>query len=223
MKNSYFFRILFLITSWSCCVTITAQSRVYKHYTVEDGLPSSEVYTAFQDSKGYMWFATDAGVSRFNGYEFENFDESDGLTDNTVFLFTEDHLGRIWFGTFNCQLSYYENGFIYSFEHNDKIKEEIKTSTAMTSFYIDSNSTIWIGFHNEGVYLITNDGNISFFGNKKENSYLYVNLIDELGFVAGYVRGEKQDSIAQNFTQFTYKIYVRIQEYGEIIYRDRGI
>ncbi|PCI95286.1 MAG: hypothetical protein COB15_12320, partial [Flavobacteriales bacterium] len=78
---------LSILISW---INISAQSHVFKHYGVEDGLPSSEVYSAFQDSKGYMWFATDAGVSRFNGYEFENFDASDGLTDNTVFLITED-------------------------------------------------------------------------------------------------------------------------------------
>ncbi len=64
-----------------------------------------------------MWFATDAGVSRFNGYEFENFDYSNGLTDNTVFLITEDHKGRIWFGTFNLKLCYYENDSIYPFKY----------------------------------------------------------------------------------------------------------
>ncbi len=129
---------------------------MYQHYTVEDGLPSSEVYSAFQDSKGYIWFATDAGVSRFNGYEFQNFDVSNGLTDNTVFLIDEDNKGRIWFGTFNCQLSYFENDSIYSYAYNDVLNEAIEGKTAMNSFKIDSHGNIWLGFNDQGLIKINN-------------------------------------------------------------------
>ena len=44
-----------------------SQQPVFKNYTVREGLPSSEVYQTFQDSKGFMWFCTDAGVSRYDG------------------------------------------------------------------------------------------------------------------------------------------------------------
>lgn len=158
MGSIYIKNILLVLTIFICWVQSYSQSHVYKHYTVEDGLPSSEVYSAFQDSKGYMWFATDAGVSRFNGYEFENFDASDGLTDNTVFLITEDHKGRIWFGTFNCQLSYYENDSIYPYEYNDRLDELLNNKSAMNSFYVDTNENIWMGFKNTGLYKISKYG-----------------------------------------------------------------
>jgi ligand-binding sensor domain-containing protein len=108
-----------------------------------------------------MWFATDAGVSRFNGYEFENFDASDGLTDNTVFLITEDSKGRIWFGTFNCQLSYFENDSIYPYKHNNEIKKRIKRKRDVKSFYIDTNDNIWMGFYSEGIYKCEPNGEVS--------------------------------------------------------------
>jgi ligand-binding sensor domain-containing protein len=57
----------------------------FRHYTVENGLPSSEIYQIKQDSKGYIWFAIGNGVSRFDGYEFEDMSMADGLPDNTVF------------------------------------------------------------------------------------------------------------------------------------------
>ncbi len=136
------------------------QEHAYHHYTVEDGLPSSEVYSAFQDSKGYMWFATDAGVSRFNGYEFENFDVSDGLTDNTVFLITEDHKGRIWFGTFNCQLSYYDDGKIHQYKYNDRIKKVIRGTIDVRSFAVDKDDNIWMGFRSEGIYRCSKNGKV---------------------------------------------------------------
>jgi ligand-binding sensor domain-containing protein len=152
------FIICFLTLLISSCVS--AQDYSYKHYGVEDGLPSSEVYSAFQDSKGYLWFATDAGVSRFNGYEFENFDASDGLTDNTVFLITEDHKGRIWFGTFNLKLCYYENDSIYPYKHNDEIAKKKIVKRALLSFYIDEKETIWMGFYGEGIFSCDKNGKI---------------------------------------------------------------
>jgi ligand-binding sensor domain-containing protein len=49
---------------------LTAQNSAYswRNYSTNDGLPSPEVYTVIQDSKGYLWFGTDNGVSRFDGY-----------------------------------------------------------------------------------------------------------------------------------------------------------
>jgi len=42
-------------------------------YTIDDGLPQSFVEDFFQDKKGFLWISTQDGLSRFNGYEFENF------------------------------------------------------------------------------------------------------------------------------------------------------
>ena len=42
-------------------------------YTIDDGLPQSFVEDFFQDKKGFLWVSTQDGLSRFNGYEFENF------------------------------------------------------------------------------------------------------------------------------------------------------
>src|ERR1700739_2211142 len=72
-----------------------SQTAELKNYGVKDGIPSSEVYNSMQDSKGYMWFATDKGVSRFDGYTFHNYSTVDGLADNTIFDCQEDYKGRI--------------------------------------------------------------------------------------------------------------------------------
>lgn len=49
------------------------QEYTYKHYTVQDGLIQMQVMSVFIDSKGYLWCATKAGLSRFDGYHFKNF------------------------------------------------------------------------------------------------------------------------------------------------------
>ncbi len=74
---------------------------IITHYTVEDGLPSNEVYYVYQDFDGYMWFCTDRGVSRYNGYEFKNFTTHDGLTYDVVFKIFEDEYHNLWFTCFD--------------------------------------------------------------------------------------------------------------------------
>jgi ligand-binding sensor domain-containing protein/uncharacterized membrane-anchored protein YhcB (DUF1043 family) len=83
-----------------------AQTPHFRNYTVDDGLPSSHVYRAFQDSKGFMWFCTDKGISRFDGYKFEKFTTKNGIPNNDVWHCAEDSQQRIWF------LSY-ANAFFY--------------------------------------------------------------------------------------------------------------
>jgi PAS domain S-box-containing protein len=75
----------------------------FRHYGVEDGISQSEIKSIFQDSEGYMWFATQNGLNKFDGYSFENFfyDPTDktSLSNNWVFDITEDIKGNIWVGT----------------------------------------------------------------------------------------------------------------------------
>jgi ligand-binding sensor domain-containing protein len=43
-------------------IPVRGQNPYIKHYTVNDGLPSNKVYNVFQDSRKFIWFATDAGA-----------------------------------------------------------------------------------------------------------------------------------------------------------------
>src|SRR5436190_22007275 len=85
----------------------------YIHYDTRDGLASSTVYWICQDKKGYIWFATDNGLSKFDGKNFTNYTTEDGLTDNEVLLITSDSKERLWITPFNKTLCYYYKGKIY--------------------------------------------------------------------------------------------------------------
>ncbi|HYC27399.1 MAG TPA: two-component regulator propeller domain-containing protein, partial [Chitinophagaceae bacterium] len=60
-------KALAIILSLAITLHGYAQEYSYKQFTTADGLPSNVVYSAYQDSKGFIWFCTNAGVSRFNG------------------------------------------------------------------------------------------------------------------------------------------------------------
>ena len=96
-----------------------------------------------QDRRGFIWFATDNGVSRFDGSHFKNYSMSDGLSDNDVLRIIEDDEGRLWFLTFNGKLSFYQNDKIYNSTNNNLLKK-LQFADFITSFFQDSKKNIWI-------------------------------------------------------------------------------
>ena len=140
-----------------------AQSYPFRHFTVTDGLISTETYHVFQDSKGYIWTATNNGVSRYDGYEFKNFTKEDGLPDNTVFEIYEDYKNRIWFVPHSINLSYFYNDSIYHYEFNDSIQNILKGNgnPIKLSFFIDNTDNIYFSDNKTGTYKLDSNGIIT--------------------------------------------------------------
>lgn len=61
-----------------------AQTFRVSQYTTHEGLPIDNVYAAAQDSNGFIWFGTDFGIARFDGYRFTNYYKEDGLSGKAV-------------------------------------------------------------------------------------------------------------------------------------------
>lgn len=155
--------IAVLITSEVC-----AQFFTIYNYSVPEGLPSSEVYEVYQDRKGFLWFATDNGIVRFDGSQMAVYHTKDGLTDPVVFSFFEDHKNRLWFRTFSGKMSYLENDSIKSYRFNDRLqgnavrglfdylvtdKDEIWFTTRNKLGYIDANGKVTLKTITEdGIY-----------------------------------------------------------------------
>lgn len=140
-----------------------------KKYGMANGMPGSNVYYALQDSKGYLWFATDRGVCRFNGYDFTNFDTDDGLTDNTIFEMFEDHLGRVWFATFNQQLSYYHDGKIFAYEHNDSLLKYVTPYMVSSFIHVTKKGVLYLGVYELGIVRVSANGEVHVFKNSGKN------------------------------------------------------
>lgn len=131
-----FITILVTVTGYLC----HAQDFSYKQFTTEDGLSSNVVYSAFQDRQGYIWFCTDAGVSRFDGIRFQNYTTKDGLSDNEVFKAAQTRAGKILFVTFNGKICYYDNGVIHNAKTDVWLREPFPASGAL---YQDKGGVFW--------------------------------------------------------------------------------
>lgn len=135
---------------------LVGQTPYSQQYATEHGLPSMETYQVRLDSKGYLWVATDRGLSRFNGSEFVTFNQKDGLEDLTVFNIREDDQGRMWAATFSKSLFYFEGGRFHAFPHNDVLKKLIPYY--LIDDMVITGDSIWISASRKGLLKMTMDG-----------------------------------------------------------------
>jgi ligand-binding sensor domain-containing protein/signal transduction histidine kinase len=81
----------------------TPRSLRFERIGLEQGLSQESVLNILQDRQGFMWFGTQAGLNRFDGYRMTLFrndpDDAASLPDNYVTSSYEDEEGRLWFGT----------------------------------------------------------------------------------------------------------------------------
>jgi len=84
----------------------------FERITIEQGLSQNTVFTAFQDSKGFLWFGTEDGLNRWDGYTFKvyrhNPDDPGTLSNNMVRTIYEDDSGTIWIGTYGGGLNRFD-------------------------------------------------------------------------------------------------------------------
>ena len=139
-----------------------AENPFIKNYTIEDGLPTNKIIYVYQDSKSFIWFATDAGVIRFDGHNFVNFKQSEGLSDDVVVRIKEDLQGRVWFLNLNGTSNFFQNGKIYN-ETNAPFLKNLKTNFYLIDFYEDADSTLYFYNTASEVFEVKNNEIVDYF------------------------------------------------------------
>ncbi len=70
-----------------------------EHYTIEDGLSSRFIWWMTEDSRGFVWLATQNGLNRFDGHEFKVYNkDNSNLWINSCNRVFEDVDGNLWLG-----------------------------------------------------------------------------------------------------------------------------
>lgn len=113
---------------------------------LNEGISQLSVMDIYQDSKGYLWFATKNGLNRFNGKEYVIYRREDGneqsLSGNSIASVTEDQDGYLWVGT--------NNGLNRIDLNTDRIKRYNSganglTQSSITKVYSDAAGYLWVG------------------------------------------------------------------------------
>ena len=132
-----------------CALNLYAQkSKKFDKITVDDGLSQGNINCIIQDSQGFIWFATNGGLNRFDGSRFVTYihsSDSNSIASNIINHIYEDDLGKIWISTQNG-LNVFDKSiesFVhYKYEHNNPSG---LSNNQITCTIKDNNGFYWIG------------------------------------------------------------------------------
>lgn len=125
----------------------------FQKLTIEDGLSQEVVNSIYQDQKGYLWFGTQEGLNRYDGYHFENFNQEfanhDALPDDWVSDIQEDANGNLWIATDGGGLAMFNelDHVFVSYRNNVDNPQSLNSDTVRVLF-LDSRNDFWVGTDN---------------------------------------------------------------------------
>ena len=83
--------------AWCNTFKASQSNYMFRHLTSSDGLSCNHVECILKDSRGYMWFGTEYGLNRFDGYRFKHFFKKDiSYSSDNISSLQEDSWGNIW-------------------------------------------------------------------------------------------------------------------------------
>lgn len=131
-----------------CCVKAIAQPACYfEHYSTEEGLPQYTVMDMLQDHKGFMWFATWDGFSKFDGNSFKNYkvqtENTYLMKSNRVEHIYEDKYGYIWLHSYDNAVHCF-NPYTESFKGLQSIPELQDYNFRLSRVEIRPSGKVWL-------------------------------------------------------------------------------
>jgi len=146
--------LLFCILLWVCHIGKAIPFR-FVHYDVSNGLSGNCVRALAQDSHGFIWFGTDNGLNRFDGYAFKVFktvpDDPTSLGSNYIYALHEDRQKTLWIGT---EIGVYiyvpeKEEFLY---FGGQTENGVTIQSFVTAIAEDQRGNIWFSTLGQGVF-----------------------------------------------------------------------
>ena len=167
-------------------LSLSAQNPFIKNYSIAEGLHTNKVNCVYKDSKGFMWFGTDAGAFRFDGKNIVNFTTEDGLSDNFVVRIKEDFNGRLWFMNYNGTTNFLFENEIFN-ENNAPFLSDLKTNSFLYNFFQDKDSTLYFYNNASEIFATKNNQLIDYINHggtsyQNEINFFYLNKSSEDNF-----------------------------------------
>ncbi|MDZ7763013.1 MAG: two-component regulator propeller domain-containing protein [Melioribacteraceae bacterium] len=128
----------------------------FEHLTPEMGLSQVTAHCILQDSKGFLWFGTEDGLNKYDGYNFtifrHNENDTNSISDNFIWTLCEDSNQDLWVGTSNGGLNKFdrEQQTFTSYKHDPDDPASISQDDVRVIFE-DSRKNLWVGTNNGGL------------------------------------------------------------------------
>jgi len=131
-------------------------ARELQHLSLEQGLSQSIIEAIHQDGRGFLWFATENGLNRWDGDRFTVFRSVAGdarsLSYNDVKCLAEDRDGALWVGTFEGGLNRFDpaTGLVTRYRH-DPADGASLPANIVRAVREDRDGRIWVGTQGGGL------------------------------------------------------------------------
>jgi len=140
------------VTEWTDSATKISPGQHLRFDTIslEQGLSQSTVFCMLQDSQGFMWFGTEEGLNKYDGYAFTVYmhdpEDPNSMDGNRISALLEDDSGTLWIGTGDGGLNRYDRK-LDQFTHyrNDPDDPSSLSVDDVTGIYQDQDGVLWIG------------------------------------------------------------------------------
>ena len=141
-------------------VASAGQERIgFSHLSLEQGLSQSIIEQIVQDRTGFMWFATEDGLNRFDGYRFVLYrnvpGDPESLSYNELKALYEDRDGTLWVGIFASGLNRFDPSTekVVRYQHDHDRPDSLAADTVRCVFQ-DSSGRLWVGTEGGGLDLL---------------------------------------------------------------------
>jgi DNA-binding NtrC family response regulator/ligand-binding sensor domain-containing protein len=142
-------RFLFIFLISSLCQSLAGPHLKFQHLSLEEGLSQSIVERIIQDSRGFMWFCTEDGLNKYDGYTFTvlrtNPENPSSLSQNHITCIIEAKNGIFWIGVFNGGLNRYDpiSGSIKTYRASPNDPDGL-CHDVIRDILEDDDGTLWI-------------------------------------------------------------------------------
>lgn len=137
---------------------------VLRAWEVDDGLPANQVRAMAQTPDGYLWLATEGGLTRFDGWKFTSFAELPGLETNRVHSLCVRRSGELWLGLEGGGAALMRDGRFEMVVPTAVTSDSAKGY--VTSLAEDARGAMWMGFAGETRVARWDEGKLTNFGAK---------------------------------------------------------
>ena len=144
--------LIVLLLIFSSCNLLNSQMLRIKNLSTRDGLPQNQVTSISQDAKGFLWFRTHGGYSRFDGLDFDNYTMANGLADNTIRYFVEDSINNTYYFLADYSVTVLEKGVFYRFTQ-EYFRKKFKESIVQTTYYQNNNQSVIYALSKDFLYV----------------------------------------------------------------------
>ena len=171
MKKAYcFFSFLLLLSSLGFS---QQKADIFKNFTAKDGLSQHDINCIVQDNEGFLWFGTNDGLNKYDGYNFNVFkpinEDDSSISGRIVQDIQKDTYGNLWIATLDGGLTMYHSKTERFKSFSSVIPEMGSYANRIT---ISQDGVLWVQFRSKICYALLKE-------NIDEMEFAFLSKVDK--------------------------------------------